>query len=126
MDITPLVKPELKLIQSYGAGFFRVNGVVFTASIFVTGETVSDYQMDELVSSLESHVQALQEQITGQVDVLLIGTGATGRMMPPKQRAALSSQAGCVIEVMDTPSACRTYNVLTAEGRRVAALLMRV
>ena len=127
MDITPLVKPELKMIQSYGAGFFRVNGVIFKNPIVVVGESVSvwaDSATDPLIflGDVGNDLRAL----VGQVDMVLIGTGAHSRVVPPKQRAVLSAQMGCVIDVMDTPSACRTYNVLTAEGRRVAAAMFLV
>ena len=61
-------------------------------------------------------------------DVLLIGTGAALAVLPPasaEARAKLEA-AGAGAEVMATPSACRTYNVLLAEGRRVAAALMPI
>ena len=123
MDITPLVKPELKMIQSYGAGFFRVNGVIFKTPIVVVGETVTLWASGSDPLILDDAVRDDVRALVGQVDMVLIGAGAQSRVLPPKQRAMLSAQMGCVIDVMDTPSACRTYNVLTAEGRRVAAAL---
>jgi len=58
-----------------------------------------------------------------RVDVLLLGLGARVRPIPPEVRSALK-QAGIVIEAMDTGAACRTYSVLLAEDRRVAAALL--
>ena len=59
------------------------------------------------------------------VEILLIGTGSAMAPIPPALRALLRSRGiGC--DGMDTGAACRTYNVLLAEGRRVAAVLIAV
>jgi uncharacterized protein len=57
--------------------------------------------------------------------ILLIGCGKGAAMIPPALRQAVR-QAGAVIDAMDTGAACRTYNVLLAEERRVAAALIAV
>jgi uncharacterized protein len=69
----------------------------------------------------------LAEVITGSdmVDLLLIGCGASMRPVPHELRAALRS-VGIAVEPMNTGAACRTFNVLLAEGRRVAAALIAV
>lgn len=122
VDITPLITPEQKLIQSYAAGAFRVNGQVFSHPILVMGETVSEWKCGDNPLLLSDDVRALK----GRVDVLLIGMGNAGAPpLPPSKRAAFT-ELGMSVEIMDTPSACRTYNVLTAEGRRVAAAIMPV
>ena len=61
----------------------------------------------------------------GTVELLLIGTGARMTRVDRALRQALRAD-GVVIEPMDTGAACRTYNVLMAEGRRVAAALIAV
>ncbi len=61
----------------------------------------------------------------GTIDLLLIGCGPRMVLIPAKLRAALRSH-GVVIEPMDTGAAARTYNVLAAEGRKVAAALIAV
>ncbi len=63
--------------------------------------------------------------LTGRVDVLLIGMGDEIAALPGPFRAALEA-AGIGVEVMATPAACRTYNVLLSEGRRIAAALLPV
>lgn len=121
MDITPLLRPEQKIIQSYGAGFFRVNGDVFRCPILVYGDEVVEW-------SGAHNPLILSEQITalaGKIDILLIGMGTNFTVLPPSKRAGLKMD-GLTVEVMDTASACRTFNVLTAEGRRVAAALIPV
>ena len=57
------------------------------------------------------------------IEILLIGSGATFEMAPAALRSALGAR-GVSIESMDTGAACRTYNVLMAEDRRVAAALI--
>jgi len=59
------------------------------------------------------------------VEVLLIGTGETMQFMPPKLRQAIRDM-GPVPDIMDTGAACRTYNVLLAEGRHIAAALLPI
>jgi hypothetical protein len=64
--------------------------------------------------------------LAGRIDVLFVGTGAEpSPMCPPAFRAALEGQ-GIGVEVMASPTACRTYNVLLGEGRRVAVALLPV
>jgi uncharacterized protein len=60
----------------------------------------------------------------GEIDILILGTGARMGPVPGALRVALK-QSGVVIEPMDTGAACRTYNVLIAEDRRVAAALIK-
>lgn len=123
MDITPLIRPEQKIIQSYGDGYFRINGDVFSHPVLVTGDIVSLWEQGQNPLLLQDDtIKSLQ----GQIDILLLGTGKiSGRPLPPSQRTHLSN-LGMTVDIMDTPSACRTYNVLTAEGRRVAAALIPV
>ncbi len=120
MDITPLVSSELKLIQSYKAGQFKVNGQVYDYPVIIFGETIGHWTV--------SSFQEINDQIkslAGHIDVLLIGAGASFSVLPPAERAKFQG-LGFTVDVMDTPAACRTYNVLTSEGRRVAAALIPV
>ena len=118
MDITPLLRPEQKIIQSYGAGFFRVNGVVYRHPILVTDRDVCEW--GGLKSGFDQFTQ-----LADAVDILLIGEGMTSKPMPPSERKKFQN-IGVAVDVMDTASACRTFNVLTSEGRRVAAALMPI
>jgi uncharacterized protein len=61
----------------------------------------------------------------GQIELLLLGCGPRMALIPSTLRAALRAK-GIVLEPMDTGAACRTYNVLAAEGRKVAAALIAV
>jgi uncharacterized protein len=107
-------------VDGYGAGGFRVAGAVHRGPLALVPEGQVDWAgLPDLAPFLER---------AGEFDVLLVGTGA--EMRPPgggfaAARASLES-AGPGVEIMTTPSACRTYNVLLGEGRRVAAALMPV
>jgi uncharacterized protein len=122
MDITPQVHAALKLIQSYGNGGFRVNGIVYTHPVIVCGDKVLVWNCDT-----ESPLTPVPEilSLSGEIDVLLIGCGNASKPMPPAQRQEFAA-LGFTCDVMDSAAAARTYNVLTAEGRRVAAALIPI
>jgi uncharacterized protein len=63
--------------------------------------------------------------LAGRIDVLFVGTGSTIAHAPAAFRAALE-EAGIGVEVMASPPACRTYNVLLSEGRRIALAVLPV
>ena len=124
MDVTPLIREGQQIIQSYAAGTFRVSGVSYKQALIVApAQTVSWKNAPQSLNELDvSHFEALLAQ-SADIDVLLFGTGAKMQFIPPKLRQALSTQ-GLPMDIMDTGAACRTYNVLMAEGRRVVAVLM--
>ena len=61
--------------------------------------------------------------LMGRIDVLFVGMGADIAHVPPAFRTSLED-AGIGVEVMNSPAAARTYNVLLSEGRRIAAALL--
>ncbi len=124
LDITPSVPVGRQIIQSYGDLRFRVSDEVFESPILVFPEKTIAWS----VSSIEElSVAALAEVIESDVaiDILLIGCGKAMALVPPALRDALKG-SGIVIEPLDTGAACRTFNVLTTEDRRVAAALIPV
>jgi uncharacterized protein len=122
MDITPVLAESAQRITAYGGGVIRVNQEEYKQSIIVKPETVSLWQD---AGTAESQLLKLAAELT-DIEVLLIGTGLQGEFVPPAIRNALKDQIGAGIEIMDTGAACRTYNVLLAEGRKVAAALITV
>lgn len=58
-----------------------------------------------------------------EIDVLLVGTGPQIEHLPPATRSTLEA-AGLGVETMSSPQACRTFNVLLGEGRRVALAVL--
>ncbi len=117
MQLTETEFTDAKPIDGYGPGFFRVGGEVFEGAVLVRPGAVQSWQG-------YGDTESLQE-LAGQIDVLFVGTGAETAHLPPDFRAELE-EAGLGVEAMPSPSACRTYNVLVAEGRRIAAALLPV
>ena len=124
MDLTPLIPAGRQIVESYGGGKFRVTGVSYQGSVLVFAARTLAWPvaaMDQLnEQSLEPVVAEAQ---AGGIDLLLLGCGARMAMVPATVRQHLRA-AGVVVEGMDTGAACRTYNVLMADGRRVAAALI--
>lgn len=110
-----------KYFTAHGDGYVAVNGERFGHPIIVTREQVlSDWQppaFDALDEVFFDCFLALKPEI------LLIGTGAQQRFAPPRLYQALSSK-GIGVEFMNTAAACRTYNILTEEGRKVVAAIL--
>jgi uncharacterized protein len=104
-------------IDGYGPDFFRVGGAVHKGTLVVTPQGVKPW-------GGYADTQTLLE-LADIVDVIFVGTGADIAHLPADFRA-IFDEAGIGIEPMSSPSACRTYNVLLSEGRRVAAALIPV
>lgn len=123
MDVTPLVRQGSQIIQSYAGGQFKISGRVYDGGVIVMAEETLLWPFSGAFNDLSaSDFKTLLDQAE-QLDVVLLGTGAESRFFPPILRQSLKEQ-GLMIEAMDTGAACRTYNVLMAEGRRVAAVLL--
>ncbi len=123
MDITPLIRSDRQVVQGYGPGSFTVSGQAFSSAIIVFPDRVEHWDYDGAVEDLRP--DNLQQVIdaAAEIDVVLFGCGAKMQFVKPALKQALSAQ-GVGLEAMDTGAACRTYNVLLAEGRRVAAVLL--
>jgi len=118
MDLTPLVKPDRQMVERYGPRGFRISGVIYRSAVLVFPERTLAW-LDGEVS--EAGLAPVIED--GAVELLLLGLGRRIAPVSGDLRGALRSH-GIAVEVMDTGAACRTYNVLLAEERRVAAALL--
>ncbi len=108
-------------IQGYADGEIRINDVRHAESLLVTPDTlVTEWGPDSLQALNEAHLTAVHEL---EPEVVLLGTGAR-QTFPDRGLMLGLLQAGIGLEIMDTASACRTYNVLMSEGRRVVAALI--
>ncbi len=124
MDITPLIPAGRGLIQAYGEGGFRVAGARVAGSVLVFIERVAPWPVERFAeATLASLEEVLAE--TPRVELLLVGCGERLLPAPSSLREGLLG-AGIAAEFMDTGAACRTFNVLLAEERRVAAALIAV
>jgi len=104
-----------KPIEGYGPDFFRLGGTVYPAPVlFAPGIQKAWRGYDDIAPLLD---------LAEQFDVVLIGTGAAIAPIPAVLRDTLES-AGLGVEIMASATACRTYNVLLSEGRRIAVALL--
>jgi len=118
MELTPLVQPGRQIIERYGPSGFRISGAIHPGPVLVFPDRTLEWAAAALT------VDGLAPVIEhGGVELLLLGLGR--RMVPVAAalRAALKAR-GIALEAMDSGAACRTYNVLLAEDRRVAAALL--
>jgi len=110
-----------KLFTAYGADHVMVNSERYERSIVVLAQEVrSDWDAAGFDALDETHFSWL---LALKPDVLLLGTGAQQRFPHPRLYRALTD-AGIGVECMTTPAACRTYNILAAEGRKVVAAIL--
>jgi uncharacterized protein len=124
MDITPLVPKGKQVITGYGNGQFKISGEVYKTPVLVFPDrTVQWVIKPNEPITLDNLSVVLEEE--GEIDLLLIGCSKSQSVLPPKIHQALKA-AGIGLEVMDTGAAVRTYNVVLAEGRRVAAALIAI
>ena len=126
MDVTPLIPAGRQIIETYGDGRFRIANVLHPGSVLVFPARTLMWDVTEMAGVTSQSLGAVIDAAKmGEVDLLLIGCGARMAMVPGDLRAALRAD-GIVIEPMDTGAAARTFNVLMAEGRRVATALIAV
>ena len=122
MEITPAIPGDRQVIAGYGAGLFRISGVVHNSSVIVFTDRTIAWPVQSL-DDLTIDSLAPVRDADPTVEMLLLGVGGQNALVPSALRKALRD-AGIVLDSMDTGAACRTYNVLMAEDRRVAAALI--
>jgi len=124
MDVSPIVPGDRSLIEGYGAGGFRISGERYTGSVIVLPDEVHAWRVGVLA---EATVGSLDPVRSAEPlpEILLVGCGGGIGSLPDDVHEALRA-AGLTVERMDTGAACRTYNVLVSEARRVAAALIAI
>lgn len=115
MRLTEISYGTAQPIESYGPGFFRLGGHVLRGAVLITPWDAGPW------GGLEDSAAVLA--LAGRIDVLLLGMGPQIAPVPKGFRLALE-EAGIGVEPMNSPAACRSYNVLLGEGRRIAAALL--
>ena len=109
------------LFTGYGEGYVEVNHARQAASLVVNGERlVTDWPAASIDTLTADHLAAI---VALKPEIVLLGTGKAFRFPEPALLAPLY-MAGIGVEAMDTPAACRTYNILLGEGRNVVAALI--
>ena len=126
MDLTPLVPTGRRIIEAYGEGGFKISGTRYVGSLILFPERVIQWPAREWVEASNSTLATMMAEASAEaLDLILIGTGVRMIRLSAAWRATWRAR-GMAAETMDTGAACRTYNVLLAEGRHVAAALIAV
>ncbi len=113
---------QVQLIRSYGPGRFLISDREWRQPVLVTPTATTPWNVAQAEELTLQSLEALKAAPV-PTELLVLGCGARAIFVPPDLRAALKA-AGLALEVVDTGSACRIYNVLLAESRRVAAALI--
>ncbi|AZV79088.1 hypothetical protein EBB79_15220 [Parasedimentitalea marina] len=117
MRLNEVTYTDATPVDSYGPNFFRIGGELHQGAVLTGPKGTGPWGGYADSASLLA--------LTGEVDVLFLGTGAEIAYIPATLREMLE-EAGLGIEVMNSPAACRTYNVLLSEGRRIALAALPV
>lgn len=123
MDVTPKTTASVPLIQRYGAGIFVIGGREYRGSVTVRSDSVRGWKITRFPEVDEASLHAALEG--GGVEILVVGSGEKQAFFPPALRQVLRAR-GVAVECMDTGAACRTFNILLQEDRKVAAALVAV
>ena len=121
LDISPLIPTGRQVIQGYRGGVFRISQVDYAGAVIVLPDRTAEWSPPAFSHLALTDFNAIIG-LDPAVQVLLLGCGDKMLLPPPGLRKALRG-ADIVIEPMDTGAACRTFNVLMGEDRRVAAAL---
>lgn len=124
MDITPVAPAGRQVIQSYGDGRFRISGTAHDGGVIVFPDHTVSWPIQSLDDVTAESLKAVFAQ-NPAVEILLLGCGPRMLMLPTAMRDAVKGR-GVSVDPMDTGAACRTFNVLMLEDRRVAAALLPV
>lgn len=118
MEFTQIVHAGRQVIERYGPRGFRVSGAIFLGPVLVFPDRTLEWA--DAVLSIAALAPVVEH---GGVELLLLGLGRRMVAVAPRLRADLKA-CGIAVEAMETGAACRTYNLLIGEDRRVAAALL--
>ncbi|MDP1875829.1 Mth938-like domain-containing protein [Phenylobacterium sp.] len=110
-------------LDSFGPGGFRVSGVWRPGSLLIVSDVAAAWPIGRLDEVTPDSLYPVFAAGAREIEFLLLGTGAANAL-PPRAVRDLLQKGGIGLEYMDTAAASRTYNVLTAQGRRLACALI--
>jgi len=116
-----LQTPASYLVTGTGRGWIRIGTQEFRENIVLTADAIATGFAPKGFDALTN--ADFERLLETSPEIVLLGTGETQRFLHPRVTAPLH-QARIGLEVMDTRAACRTYNILVAEGRSVTAALI--
>jgi len=120
MKLTQDNSTSTHAVTARAPGEVRIAGRLLRRSLVVSAESLDEDWPVQAVTELGSSLEAIFRH---RPDIVILGTGESQQFPAPDVFAAVAAQ-GIGFEVMDNGAACRTYNVLLAEGRRVALALI--
>ncbi|HEY0646368.1 Mth938-like domain-containing protein [Phenylobacterium sp.] len=112
-------------IDAYGGGGFRLAGERHDGSVLILNDEPRSWRVAAMSELTLADLAPVLDAGAADVEFVLLGTGARNALPPREIRDGLRA-AGIGLEFMDTPAAARLYNLLTSEGRRLAAALIAV
>lgn len=115
---------HLNTITAYSSSEIKINAIAYQTPLVLTPLSIYNDWISAEQASVSTLTPALFEQLLAEKpELVLLGTGSRLTFPHPKLYQCLTN-AQIGVEVMDTAAACRTYNILMAEDRRVAAILL--
>jgi len=120
MKLTDDTRAGINLISSHGPGEIRVGERSIRHSSIVAADELLEWSVQSITSISSADIEPI---LALKPEIVILGTGLEQRFPDPQIMGAILSRGiGC--EVMNTGAACRTYNVLVGEDRRVVAALI--
>lgn len=113
--------PEIHRLRGFSAGRLTIGARDYADGVILSGATLLEARLPPAAAGLgPSHGELILEL---DPEIVLVGTGQR-QVFPAREFLGTFLSRGVGVEVMDTGAACRTYNVLIAEGRHVVAALL--
>jgi len=117
-------KADVSTITSYGQGWIAIDGQRQTDSLVLSSMSgMRPWGCARFEDLTAAHFESLLSTPSEKPELVVFGSGSRLRFAHPALVQSLTAQR-IGVETMDTPAACRTYNILAAEGRRVVAALL--
>ncbi|MEO0348353.1 MAG: Mth938-like domain-containing protein [Pseudomonadota bacterium] len=123
MDITPTISDEINLIGSYGDNEVTIKLIKHPIPLYVAKNQVVSVKLINL-AELDLEFFVHNQQYFNNIECLLLGCGNTCQM-PSDALKALIADLTYTVEIMTIGAACRTYNVLAGEDRKIGLLLLK-
>lgn len=121
MKFTLESSPHVNVVTGYGGGEIRLRERSVRPGVIIAADRIIEHWDVATVDALD--MQRLEPALALAPEIMVLGTGGRLRFPPHGLRAQLQAR-GIGLEVMDTAAACRTYNVLVLENRRVVVALL--
>jgi uncharacterized protein len=126
MDITPVIPDSYNVITGYSKGSFLINEERYSGNIIISRDKIWTWDNCDIDNLSKESFETIIKDVTSKASrgniILLVGLGENHKVASFKLSHALSVY-NINIDIMSTAAACRTYNILLAEGREVYAAL---